>query len=104
MACKGAWNFVPLDILAPCAYLASLLANKEAVLKLRPNALERLEGQIKATIELIQKTIPSAKLPEMSPTTKQRDLVRACKQAKYDQLLEEADTRARALLRAQEPI
>jgi len=54
----GGWNVIPLEILSPCSYLASLLANKEAILSLRPNATERVENEMKETIALIKKNLP----------------------------------------------
>jgi hypothetical protein len=92
------WNFIPFDVLAPCAYLSSLLANKEAFLKLRPNASDRYEKEIQSTAELIIKTNPSAKLPDLSSTPKQKDLVRAVMESRMETLLETVDTRTRALI------
>ncbi len=99
------WNFFPLHILSPCAYLASLLGNKKEVLALRPAATERLEKEIAETTALIQQLVPSAKLPKLSASTKQRDLVKCCSDALREELLAECaaagDHRACALLRTQ---
>jgi hypothetical protein len=98
----GGWNVTPLEILSPCAYLASLLANKDAILSLRPGAAERHDAKIQAITALIKKICPNAKLPELKPTTKQRELVRACMEARAADLLANADERTRALLRGQQ--
>jgi len=95
----GGWNVTPLEILAPCANLASLLANREAILSLRSGAAERLDAEIKATTALIIKTCPNARLPELKPTTKQKELVRACMEARAAEFLANADERTQALVR-----
>jgi hypothetical protein len=94
----GGWNFVPFEVLAPCAYLSSLLANRDAVLKLRPDVSDRYEKEIQEIAELILKTDPSAKLPEFSKIPKQKDLVRAVMESRLNTLLESVDTRTKALL------
>ncbi len=94
----GGWNMVPFDVLSPCAYLASLLANKTAVLALRPDAGERIDRDIKATVELILKNDPSTKLPDLKSTTKQKDLVRAVMETRAEKLLQRVDPRTKALL------
>lgn len=94
----GGWNFTPLDVLSPCAYLASLLANRTAVLELRPLAAEKYDSQIRQTTELILKNDPSAKLPQLNEETKQKDLVRAVMESRFDTLHAKADVRTKALL------
>ena len=69
------------------------------ILARRPGAAERIESEIQQTIALITKTCPNAKLPELKPTTKQRELVRACMEARVAAFLAKADTRTQALLR-----
>ena len=94
----GGWNFVPFQVLAPCAYLSSLLANREAVLKLRPDAKDRYEKEIQEIAELILKNDPSAKLPEFSSIPKQKDLVRAVMESRLNTLLETVSPRTKALI------
>jgi hypothetical protein len=96
----GGWSFVPLDVIAPCSYLASLLANKEAIVEMRsPEVLARLEAKISTTVALIQQTTPSAKLPELKATTKQADLVHAVMAARLAQLESEQCEKMRAWMR-----
>ena len=73
----GGWNVIPFEVMSPCAYLASLLVNREKVIGFRPEASDRLDQEIKVTTELILKNDPGAKLPDLSKCPKQKDLVRA---------------------------
>ena len=97
----GGWNFVPFEVLAPCAYLSSLLANREAVLALRPDATARIDNEIKSVTELILKNNPSARLPDLKSIPKQKTLVRAVMESRANTLLEEVDTRTKALIMGQ---
>jgi hypothetical protein len=97
----GGWNFVPFAVLAPCAYLSSLLANRDAVLKLRSDASDRYNKEIQLIAELILKNDPSAKLPEFSKIPKQKDIVRAVMESRLNTLLESVDTRTKALIMGQ---
>lgn len=94
----GGWNFVPLEVLAPCAYLSSLLANREAVLALRPDATDRFDNEIKTVTELILKNNPSARLPDLKSIPKQKTLVKAVMESRANTLLENVDTRTKALI------
>jgi len=94
----GGWNFIPLEVLSPCAFLASHLANREAVLEFRPDTAERYDEETRKTIELIKKNDPSAKLPELKQTTKQKELVEAVMQSRFESLYAKADNRTKALL------
>jgi hypothetical protein len=97
----GGWNVTPLEILAPCAHLASLLANRDAVLELRPLSRERYEAKVQAAAALLKTICPNANLPELTPKTKQRDLVNACMEARAKELMLKLDERTQALLRGQ---
>jgi len=94
----GGWNFIPFEVLAPCAYLSSLLANRDAVLALRNDATTRYDDEIKAITELILKNDPSAILPDLKSIPKQKDLVRAVMESRAATLLESVDARTKALL------
>jgi hypothetical protein len=94
----GGWNFVPFEVLAPCAYLSSLLANREAVLALRPDATARIDDEIKSVTELILKNNPSARLPDLKSIPKQKTLVRAVMESRANTLLEQVDPRTKALI------
>jgi hypothetical protein len=98
----GGWNVIPLEILAACGYLASILANKTAIVSLRPNSSMRIEKEIQETIALIYQICPKAKLPELNSSTKQRELVRACMEPRLEDFLAKADQRTKALLRGQQ--
>jgi hypothetical protein len=71
----------------------------DAILERRPDAKPRLEAEIQAAIALLQQTCPNAKLPELNANTRQKDLVQACMQARFDELLAKSDTRTKALIR-----
>jgi hypothetical protein len=98
----GGWNVTPLEILAPSAYLASLLNNRDEILAQRPQSEARITTEIQETIALIIKTCPNAKLPELKANTKQREIVKACMEARAEEMLAKVDQRTRALLRGQQ--
>jgi hypothetical protein len=74
----GGWNVIPFRILAPAGYLSSLLANRKAITLQYLDAAPVVDAEINATIELLTKQNPSAKLPDPKETTKMRDYVQAC--------------------------
>lgn len=98
----GGLNFIPLQVLSYCAYLASLLANRDAIVALRPDSALRLDNEIKTVTELLQQQYPSAKLPQLKSTTKQKDLVQAIGAVLLQDILDNSDARTRTLLRCQQ--
>jgi hypothetical protein len=105
----GGFGISPLHVLSPCAYLASLLANKAAIIALRkatsPDVVKRIDSKIAAVVALLNQTYPSARLPELNEKTKQRDLVRAVLEDQVEEILalcpEKYKDRISALIKGQ---
>lgn len=101
-AALGGFNLTPAKVLATCAFLAALIATEKQVLALRPSAGSWFADQRQKAVALLHQLFPSsAKPPELKATTTQRDLVHAVMEARWQVLLDEADTRTKALMRTQ---
>jgi hypothetical protein len=83
----GGFGFIPADVLSICGYLASLHASKAQILARYPNAADWFDAQYQKVIVLFNNLTLSAKPFVLTPTTRQRDLVRHVMQFRYDQLV-----------------